>query len=134
MSLWKRGRQYWMDAVVRGQRYREPLHTTDRRQAKERERERLAELLRRPLDPAKRGKTFGVLDVQTAITAYASLRRAQVSARMVDYWTENARPLAAFFGSTKLRGITPEDVAAYQNARIDTGRAPKTVNGELSVL
>ena len=37
MTLWKRGRQYWMDSVVGGQRYREPLHTTDWREAKERE-------------------------------------------------------------------------------------------------
>ena len=53
---------------------------------------------------------------------------------MVAYWTENARPLGEFFGTTALRHITPEQIAAYQNARIDAGRAPKTVNGELSVL
>ena len=70
------------------------------------------------------------LDVSAAIDAYAKERRAQVSPRMVAYWTENARPLADFFGPTKLRRITPEQIAAYQNARIDAGRAPKTVNGE----
>ncbi len=134
MSLWKRGQQYWLDVVVHGQRYREPLHTTDWREAKALEKERLVELSRRPADTAQRGRAFGVLDVDAAIQAYASARRAQVSPRMVAYWTENARPLAAFFGTTPLRSITPEQVAAYQNARIDAGRAPKTVNGELSVL
>ena len=53
---------------------------------------------------------------------------------MVAYWLENARPLAAFFKDTKLRHIAPAHVAPYQNARTDAGRAPKTINGELSVL
>jgi integrase len=134
MTLWKRGRQYWMDSVVGGQRYREPLHTADWREAKEREKERLVELSRRPADPAHRAQSYGALDVTTAIETYARERRAQVSPRMVAYWTENARPLGAFFGTTALRHITPEQIAAYQNARTDAGRAPKTVNGELSVL
>jgi hypothetical protein len=93
MTLWKRGRQYWMDSVVRGQRYREPLHTTDWREAKEREKERLTELSRRPGDPAQRGRSYGAHDVAKAVEAYAKERRAQVSPRMVAYWTVNARPL-----------------------------------------
>jgi hypothetical protein len=134
MTLWKRGRKYWMDSVVGGQRYREPLHTTDWREAKDGEKQRLTELARRPADPARRGRSYGALDVTKAIDAYGKERRAQVSPRMVAYWTENAKPLGEFFGATTLRNITPEQIAAYQNARIDAGRAPKTVNGELSVL
>ena len=57
-----------------------------------------------------------------------------MSARMAAYWLENARPLGAFFKDMKLREIRPALVAAYQNARTDAGRAPKTINGELSVL
>jgi hypothetical protein len=53
---------------------------------------------------------------------------------MVAWWKENARPLAAFFGDKPLRKISPVDIAAYQNARRDLGRAPQTINGELSVL
>ena len=44
------------------------------------------------------------------------------------------RPLAAFFGDKPLRKISPANLAAYQNARRDLGRAPKTINSELSVL
>ena len=44
------------------------------------------------------------------------------------------RPLAAFFGDKPLRKISAADLTAYQNARRDLGRAPKTVNSELSVL
>jgi hypothetical protein len=53
---------------------------------------------------------------------------------MVAYWTENAGPRGDFLGPTKLRNITPDQIAAYQSARIDAGRTPKTVNGKLSVL
>jgi integrase len=53
---------------------------------------------------------------------------------MVAYWKENAKPLAAFFENTELRKITASEIAAYQNSRIDSGYAPKTVNGEVSVL
>ena len=60
--------------------------------------------------------------------------RAQVSPRMIAYWKENARPLSAFFGQLPLRRIDSGQIAAYQNARVDAGRAPKTVNGEVSVL
>jgi len=58
----------------------------------------------------------------------------QVSARMVAYWNENGRRLSAFFHSKALRELRPHDLSLYQRARIDAGRAPKTVNGELSVL
>ena len=54
-------------------------------EAKEREKERLAELARRPADSAQRGRSYGALDVTKAIEAYAKERRAQVSPRMVAY-------------------------------------------------
>jgi integrase len=134
MSLWKRGKHYWLDVVVHGDRYREPLGTTDWREAREREKTRIAELQRRPPDPTKRARAFGALMVADAIDAYAEERRAQVSPRMVAWWKEIGRPLGQFFRDKRLRKIAPADLAAYQNHRRDQGRAPKTVNGELSVL
>jgi hypothetical protein len=134
MSLWKRGKQYWLDVVVHGERHREPLGTTDWREARELEKTRVAELHRRPADPTKRARAFGALTVAAAVEHYAADRRAQVSPRMVKWWAEMGRPLAAFFGDKPLRKISPADLAAYQNARRDLGRAPKTINSELSVL
>jgi len=134
MGLWKRGKQYWLDVVVNGERYREPLGTTDWRRARELEKSRIAELQKRPPDPTKRARTFGGLSVGQAIEAYADDRRAQVSARMIAWWRENGVPLSAFFGEKPLRKIAVADLTAYQNARRDLGRAPKTINGELSVV
>ena len=130
MALWKRGKQYWLDVVVHG----EPLGTTDWRQARDLEKKRVAELQQRPPDPTKRAHRFSALAVATAVGQYADERRAQVSERMVAWWKEMGRPLAAFFGDMPLRRISPADLAAYQNVRRDLGRAPKTVNSELSVL
>src|SRR3989442_1665680 len=134
MALWKRGKQYWLDAVIHGHRYREPLGTSDWREAKRLERERLEQLEGRATVPTANSRTYAAMDVATAIKTYAEERRAQVSKRMAAYWLENAKPLATFFKGIKLRQITPTQLAAYQNARTDEGRAPKTINGELSVL
>jgi integrase len=134
MSLWKRGKQYWIDTVVHGERHREPLGTTDWREARALEKKRIVELQQRPPDPTKRARKYSNLTVATAIDQYASERRSQVSPRMVTWWKEMGRPLAAFFGDTPLRKISPADLTAYQNTRRDLGRAPKTVNSELSVL
>jgi integrase len=134
MALWKRGTQYWIDVVVHGERHREPLGTTDWREARDLEKKRIAELEKRPPDPTKRARTFSALSIHAAIETYADDRRSQVSARMVVWWKEMGRPLAAFFGDKPLRKISPADLTAYQNARRDQGRAPKTVNSELSVL
>ncbi len=134
MGLWKRGKSYWLDIVVHGHRYREPLGTTDWRKAKQLERERVEQLETRASVPTAKSVTYAAMDVGAAVTAYAEERRAQVSKRMVAYWLENAKPLTEFFKDAKLRSITPAQIAAYQNARTDAGRAPKTINGELSVL
>ncbi len=134
MSLWKRGKQYWMDVVFNGQRYRESLRTTDWREAQQQQKDRIAQLAKRAPDPEGFGKRYGSPDVEAAIEAYADERRAQVSPRMVAYWLENSRPLAKFFKSLRLRSLTPAHLASYQNHRRAAGRAAKTINGELSVL
>jgi integrase len=134
MSLYKRGKTWHTIVVVNGIYYRESLGTTDKRKAKSLEQERIVQLSKRAPDPQKRSKSYGSMTIEAAIKAYALERRAQVSPRMVAYWTEQARPLAGFFKTLKLRNITPVHLSEYQNVRIENGRAPKTVNGEVSVL
>jgi integrase len=72
--------------------------------------------------------------INTATEAYGIERRAKVSPRMVAYWKEQARPLAKHFGDLKLKRFTGDHLSEYQNSRLSEGRAPKTINGELSVL
>src|SRR5438094_75664 len=77
MGLWKRGNQYWLDAVVHGHRYREPLGTTDWREAKRLERQRIEQLEGRATVPTAKSLTYAAMDVSTAIRSYAEERRAQ---------------------------------------------------------
>jgi hypothetical protein len=100
--------------VVHGERHREPLGTTDWRQARDLEKKRIAELQKRPPDPTKRPRAFSALSVDAAITVYADERRSQVSERMVAWWKEMGRPLAAFFENKPIRKISPADLMAYQ--------------------
>ena len=72
-----------MDVTVNGQRSREPLGTTDWREARAIENRRVIELAKRPPDPTNRRRTFGSLNIGDAIAVYADERRSQVSPRMV---------------------------------------------------
>ncbi len=70
MSVFKRGKWCWMDAVVNGHRYREPLGTTDGRKAPGLERERITQLKDKAPDPTKKSKSYGSMDIPTAVEAY----------------------------------------------------------------
>jgi integrase len=130
----KKNGAFWMDLRVNGCRYREPLGTRDRNEAGELMLKRVEQLKNKAPDPSKRAKSYGVMNVEVAIDAYSKARAAQVSRRMCDYWEEQARPLSKHFGDLKLKQFTVEHLSDYQNARLSEGRAPKTINGELSVL
>ncbi|MCA1603274.1 MAG: tyrosine-type recombinase/integrase, partial [Acidobacteria bacterium] len=125
---------FWMDLRVNDCRYREPLGTTDRGEAHELMLKRIEQLKTKAPDPTKRSKSYGVMDIKTAVESYSKERRNKVSVRMVAYWKEQARPLTNHFGELKLKRFTVEHLTEYQNARIEAGRAPKTINGEVSVL
>ena len=80
MSLWRRGRWYWMDMVVNGIRYREPLGTTDWREAQQ-----LAEAAgsgsskdRAPDPPLPQANRTGAMTVAAAMRRTPSRQRAQV--------------------------------------------------------
>lgn len=136
MAIFKRGKWYWMHAVVNGHRYREPLGTTDSRKAPSLERERISQLKDKAPDPTKKSKSLGSMSIADGIEVYIAERSAQVSARMVDYWRDQSKPLSnsKALGDCKLAKITPAMIGAYQSERLAQGRAPKTINGEISVL
>lgn len=136
MAVFKRGKWCWMDAVVNGHRYREPLGTTDSRKAPTLERERIAQLKDKAPDPTSRSKAIASMSIAEAVKAYIAERSAQVSPRMAEYWRDQCKPLSnsKAFGDVKLSKITSAMIGAYQSERLAQGRAPKTINGEISVL
>ena len=126
---------FWFDARDDEHRWRESLETRDRHEAEEKLRERLQHLeANKAPDPAKRVRSYREMDVEAAVEHYATARRGHVSPRMLVYWKEQARPLAKFFADLKLKRLTAEHLADYQNARLNQNKAPKTINGEVSVL
>src|SRR5687768_14431417 len=120
-----------MDVRIDGVRYREPLGTRDRGEAGELMHKRIEQLKSKPPAVTKTVKSFVSMDIPTAIEAYILERKAQVSPRMVEYWRESASALSKHL-KTRLKDITLAHVAVYQNARLAQGKAPKTVNGEVS--
>lgn len=122
--------------VVNGYRYRESLGTTDGRKALGLEQSRMAERKDKAPDPTRRGKEIGSMAISDAVKRYILDRSAQVSPRMVNYWREQGIPLirSKAFANLKLNKIRPTDIGLYQTERLSEGRAPKTVNGEVSVL
>jgi integrase len=133
MHLYKRGAWYWLDAIVNDVRYRVPLGTRNKNAKADAALAKLEELKKLRPDSTKRAKAFRVMTMREALDSYIAERRNQVSAGMVKYWKNQSPPLVAYF-KTPLKKITLADITDYQNKRLAEGRAPKTVNGEISVL
>ena len=68
MSLWKRGDWYWADFTVNGTRYRIPLETRDPREAKAREKEKIADARDDKLSSS--GLSFARLGFEAALDKY----------------------------------------------------------------
>lgn len=133
MNTYKRGDWYWLNAIVNDVRYRVPLNTKDKNKKSDLALAKLEELKSLRPDSAKRAKTYGVMILREAVDKYIEDRRRMVSPGMVKYWKGQAPPLVSHF-KTPLKKITLLDITGYQNKRLDAGRAPKTINGEVSVL
>ena len=110
-----------------------PLNTKDKNKKSDLAQKKLEELKKLRPDSAKQAKAYGAMTLREAVDAYIAERRNRVSAGMVKYWKAQAPPLVAYF-KTPLKKITLGDITDYQNKRLDEGRAPKTINGEVSVL
>lgn len=138
--IYSRHGVHYCDFTVNGQRVRQTLETTDRREAIQRERDLIAQ--------AKAGKLavgitaeFSRLLFGPALDRYLaelSVQRAGNGESHVDprrtwegYLTERLRP---FFASQRLNQITADDVRQYQAHRLGQGKHPNTVNHEVKAL
>ncbi|MBS1829165.1 MAG: site-specific integrase [Acidobacteria bacterium] len=131
--IYKRGKNWHMDVMVNGERYREALHTTDRREALAIEKKRVAEF--------QQGKTHSAADrdfarspFHEAATAFVEERVGHVAPRTIQFEKERLKPLAEFFGNKHLMKIRAEDLRAYQRQRQQKGLSSKTINMEVGVL
>jgi len=122
---------YHCDFTVNGQRYRQTLETSDWREAKQKERDKIkdakegklalgatADLARLPFEKA--------LDVYLGEIFIAREDRAKEARKSWEgRLTESLR---TFFAGKRLNQITADDIRAFQANRLEAGKHPASVN------
>jgi hypothetical protein len=131
MSLFKRGKWYWMDDVENGVRYRLPLKTTNWQDAKKQEKEKLPEIAAGKLGSQGKVARQGF---NAAATDY--LEELRLHGAESTYKTEGyvSRSLCRFFGDTPLRRITAEMILKYQSERKQAGLSGRAINMQIGLL
>ena len=132
MARYKRGKWWWTDFTVNGQRYRESLDTTDWREAQARETELKSQATAGKLAPTSH--QFAKLAFTAAADRYVEDRLAHLAPRSVVTERERLKPLRRFFGVTRLTRISAENVQEYTAVRKQEGAANRTLNMELGIL
>ena len=132
MALYKRGKVWWTQFFLNGERYRLPLRTKDWREAQAREKEMIAQASQGKLTPTS--QQFARLAYSEALDRYLADRRPRVTPLSHRTESDHAKPLRRYFGSTRLTRISTETILAYVRERKAAGISNTTVNMELGIL
>ena len=131
MTVYRRGKRYWMDTVIDGERHRVPLETTNWQEAR-----RKAAALVSAITDGKTGnqgrsarETFN-----GAADAYLDERQLHSAEKTFKTDGERSRVLRKYFGEIRLRRITAEMIVSYQKTRKEQGVAGRTANLEVGLL
>ena len=133
MALWKRRNTWWADVTVNAERFRQSLKTSDKREAKNREKELVAQIQAGKV-AAPTGKAFGRLTFGAAADQYLKGQEKRVAERTTQFEKERLVPLRRHLGNKALGRITSGHIAAYQEIRIGEGVSGRTINMEVGVL
>jgi len=132
MSVFRRGKRWYADFTVSGQRYKQSLHTTDWREALSREKELIAQASVGKLAPSS--QRFAKLGFCEAADRYTADRLAHLAPRSILTEGERLKPMRAFFGATLLTRISADTVREYVAHRKGQKAANRTLNMELGIL
>ncbi len=132
MALYKRGSTWWTHFYLNGARYRQSLHTTDRREAVAREKELISQAEQGKLAPSS--LHFSRLAFSEAVDRFLDDRKAGLAARTIQTERERKKPLVDYFGAMPLHRIRTDDILAYRAARKQSGISNATINRELDLL
>jgi integrase len=130
--IYKRNDYWHLDVTVHGVRYREALGTTDKREAKDLEKKRIAEISQGK-GASNAGKEFARRSFNAAADQFLEERKPHVAERTHQLERNLLYPLRRAFGEAPLRRINAEMVAAYQRDRRVTVSG-RTLNMEVGVL
>src|SRR5689334_8280935 len=131
--IYKRDEHWHLDVTIHGVRYRETLGSTDKRQAKELEKNRIAEI-KQGKGASKTGREFARKPFSDAAAIYLEERKPHVAERTMQFERERLAPLSKHFGEKPHLRFKAEDVTGYQSARLSAGISARTANMETGVL
>jgi len=132
MALFRRGKWWWTDFSVNGQRFRQPLNTTDWREALKREKENIGQAQAGKLTAA--GQSFARLVFPEALKRYLDDRAAHVAPRSNRSESDHAKPLRGSFSTIPVARISAESILAYIRERKGKGISNVTINMEVGIL
>ncbi|HUD56975.1 MAG TPA: tyrosine-type recombinase/integrase [Terracidiphilus sp.] len=131
MVVFKRAANYWADFTVNGKRFRIPLRVSNRQQAANVEKTKIAEAQSHGgLLPSKISK----LSVSAAGEIYFQGRGVEVSASTIRLEKDAYKQVKRHLGSSALGSLTLDTLAEYTRKRVKEGIAPRTINIEIGVL
>ena len=132
MSLYKRGKTWWTDFSVNGQRFREGLDTTDWREAQAKEKELISLATQGKLAVAP--MQFARMAFGAAADRHVEDKEPRVAPRSIQTEKERLKPLRAFFGATSLNRISADAVRRYITERKAKNISNRTINMEVACL
>ena len=132
MAIFKRGRIWWTDFSVNGQRYRQSLHTKDWRKAQSEETKLIAQAESGRLTLS--GQKFARLAFSIAAERYLSDGLTRWAPRTIQTERERSRPLVAYFNATEVTKISAESVRDFMAKRKACGISNRTINRERDFL
>jgi integrase len=132
MARFKRGKTWWTDFTVNGNRYRNSLGTTDWREAKDKEEDLISNAKQGKIAPA--AQRLSKLALKQAADIYLSEKRARNAPRTIQTERERLKPLTDYFGATSLNRISADAVRQYVVARKTANLSNRTINMEVACL
>lgn len=126
---WREAQTWWIRYSWRGEKHREPAHSTKRADA--------VTLLRRRLEEMGRGRLIGPDMERTTFENLAAMLKADYRVNERKSFKRAETSLAALretFGTSLARDITLDRLNAYASSRLAAGRKPATVCNELAAL
>src|SRR5712671_2465199 len=124
MALYRRGRVWYADYHADGVRVQESTGTANKREAEK--------ILALRISEVQRGVFVKPVNITLPEFGERYIEYAKAHKRSWKRDVQMLGHLRAFFGTAKLRDITPSRVEEYQQARLKDV-APATVNRELAV-
>src|SRR5437868_10543513 len=113
MAIYQRGRHWWADFRVNGERYRQPTGTTNRNAAKKVEHDLI--------EAAKQGHLVVRQEqpkrLEAAVQAYLADKKVRCAPRTVELEAERLSIVKRYFGDARLTAVTPDGIRRFQHDR-----------------